>query len=109
MAKLYPVKVDIHLYITDGEQVGDINYVMPFSRLPTEADMPGVIETASAALPPGFRLMSRHEASMHFMREERGYRGPDLALPALDAGDEWHDPEAAGGFSSGAYDEEDED
>lgn len=112
MAVRYPVKAGLEIYITDGQQVGSVTYGMGLYQLPTEQDMPEILEKVTSALPPGFRLMSRHESMMHFLREERGYRGPNLALGALDAGDVWHDPETAETYSTIGdepdFDEEDE-
>lgn len=98
--KLYPVEVQLKVHITDGDIVGSVNYGCGLHHLPTTEEMPGIIETVTAALPPGYRLMSRHESTMHFLREERAYRGPNLALPNLEDGKEWHDPAAANTFSA---------
>lgn len=69
--------------------------------------MPEILEGVKKQLPVGFRLMTRHESMMFFLREEKGYRGPSLALNNLDEGDVWHDPETANSYSF-QDDEEDE-
>lgn len=99
MSKLYPVNVDIKVHITNGDVQGVATYGFPLHNLPTEADMPKVMESVLERLPKGFRLMTRHESMMYFLREEKGYRGSSLALPRLDDGDEWHDPENANTIS----------
>lgn len=109
--KLYPVTVEIKTFITDGEMSGTLSYRMGLFRLPTEEQMPEIMASATSALPDGFRLMSRHEATMHFLRSEKGYHGPTLALPELDEGDEWHDPATANSYAAelfGAVGEEEE-
>lgn len=89
--KTYPIAVELKVYITDGRQVGSATYTHGMGRLPTEAEMPDVLQKVTASLPDGFRLMNRAEASMHYLREERGYRGPNLVVPRGE--DEvWHDP-----------------
>lgn len=99
MTTLYPISVDVKVHITDGKQVGVVTFTMGLHKLPTEANMPEVLEKVTAALPDGFRLMSRHESTMYFLREEKGYRGPNLALPSLEEGEAWHDPSAENTFS----------
>ncbi|THK38139.1 hypothetical protein EHS39_11705 [Ensifer sp. MPMI2T] len=89
MAKRYPMGVTLSIYITDGEQVGSVNYGFGFGRAPTDEDMPAILEKVEAALPDGFRLMNRAESTMHYLREERGYRGPNMVIPR---DGEWHDP-----------------
>lgn len=95
MVKRYPVSVEVSVHITDGDTDGAAKFTLGANRLPTDADMPGIFEEVSKALPAGFRLMSRHESMMFFLRDVKGYRGPNLALPSLDPGEEWHDPETA--------------
>jgi hypothetical protein len=109
MAKLYPVKNTVEVYITDGDQVGSVSYGMGMGRLPTDEEMPSILDKVKVMLPDGFRLMTRHEATMHFLREEKGYRGPNLAPPALADGDEWFDPATADGFSMLGDEPDDED
>lgn len=99
MATLFPVSVDIHVHITDGQVDGSAKYNFGLNRLPSAADMPEVFSKIQSALPDGFRLMTRHESLMYFLRNEKGYRGPDIALPAIEKGDEWHDPETANTMS----------
>lgn len=106
---LYPMQVEMKLHITDGDTVGSVSYSFPVHRLPTGADMPRVLDEIGKALPDGYRLMTRHESLMHFLREEKGYRGPNIALPALDEGQEWHDPAAADVMSFSRHDDMDED
>lgn len=107
--KIYPVSVDVKVHITDGDKVGAVTFGMGLHKLPTAESMPAVLEKVMGALPDGFRLMSRHESTMYFLREHKGYRGPNLALPRLTDGEEWHDPETADSFSSlGEESDEDE-
>lgn len=96
MAKLYPIHVNINLHITDGDSDGAVNYGFAMGRLPTEEDMGKVIEECMTALPSGFRLMTRHESLIYYLRQEKGYRGPNnVAMPGIKDGDEWHDPSTA--------------
>lgn len=95
MAKLYPIDIDIKIHITDENSSGSITYGFPMNKLPTEDDMQKVIKEAMSAAPDGFRLMTRQESMMYFLREKRGYRGPGMIPPAVADGDEWHDPETA--------------
>ena len=99
MPKLFPVNIDVNVHITDGDVTGSARYGFALNKLPTEEDMPRIMEEVMEKLPDGFRLMTRHESMMHFLREEKGYRGPSLALTVLDAGEEWHDPETANTMS----------
>lgn len=87
--KRYPMAVKLAVYITDGEQVGSVSYGFGFGSSPNDEDMVEVIEKVKNALPDGFRLMNRAEATMHYFREERGYRGPNMVIPTT--GD-WFDP-----------------
>lgn len=89
MDKRYPMSVKLEVYITDGDQVGSVNYGFGFGRAPSDEDMEKVLEKVARALPAGFRLMNRAEATMHYLREERGYRGPNMIIPK---DGEWHDP-----------------
>lgn len=92
--KHYPLVAKLEIHITDGKGTdGSATYQCPFNRLPVEVDMPQILESIRKQLPEDFRLMTRHESMMHFLRQEKGYRGPTLALNAMDDGDEWHDPE----------------
>jgi len=96
MPKHYPLVNSIIVHITDGDTNGSVTYNFPYGRIPTEDEMPEALEKIKSVLPDGFRLMTRHESLIHFMREERGYRGPNnVALPRLPVGDEWHDPDTA--------------
>lgn len=88
----YPIIVNIAVQITDGESTGHVSYGMPVGKLPTDADMPAILKAVGKALPPEFRLMNRAESTMQYLREERGYRGPNLIIPKLDADEIWHDP-----------------
>lgn len=95
--KFYPMMAKLEVHITDGKgSNGSATYQCPFNRLPTEEEMPKILEQVKGMLPDGYRLMTRHESFIHFLREEKGYHGPNnIALPALKDGDEWHDPETA--------------
>lgn len=94
--KLYPAIITVELQITDGNGTeGTARYQCPLGRLPTEDDMPKIIEKIAKHLPPEFRLMGRHESMMHFLRTEKHYGGPTLSPPVLGDGEEWHDPETA--------------
>ncbi len=106
--KLFPVNVDIKIHIINPDEntSGTVNYGMGLHRLPTEEDMPAILAKACEALPEGFRLMTRHESTMWFLREKKRYHGPNIALPRLDDGEEWHDPATANTYS---YDNEFED
>lgn len=94
MTVFYPIVTTLAIHITDGNGTnGQITYQCPFNRLPTEDEMPGILAKAQGALPEGFRLMTRHESFIHFLREEKGYRGPNnIAMGVFDPGDRWHDP-----------------
>lgn len=110
MAKHYPIHVEIKVHITDGRgQDGEVNYGFAMNRLPKEEDMPKVLEKAMSVLPDGFRLMTRHESMMHYLRSEKGYRGPSLAMHDLDAGDQWYDPETASTYSDRFFNNDDKD
>ncbi len=88
----------IKVYITDGDQVGTATYQHPIGKLPTDDEALEVLEKVLAALPEDFRLMNRAETMMHFLREEKGYRGSNMAIPkSKDA--EWYDPETDVDFS----------
>lgn len=105
MDKRYPMAVKLEVYITDGDQVGSVNYGFGFGRSPTDDDMLAVLDKVGGALPDGFRLMNRAEAMMHFLREERGYRGPNMVIPK---DGEWHDPASDVDFASLNDEPEDE-
>jgi hypothetical protein len=96
MHKQYPMAVQLNVYITDGEQVGSVNYGFPFGRYPTDETMGEVLDKVKSALPDGFRLMNRAESTMHYLREERGYRGPNMIIPR--DGD-WYDPDTDSDFT----------
>lgn len=105
MVKVFPIQLEMKAHITDGDGVsGSISYAFPLHHLPTEADLAAAMESVAKAIPPDFRLMSRHESTMHFLREEKGYRGPNLALSAMPAGEEWHDPASADTWARDAGD-----
>ncbi|MBX5010860.1 hypothetical protein HJB67_12935 [Rhizobium lentis] len=106
MEKQYPIAVKLEVYITDGDQIGSVNYCFGFGRPPSDEDMTTVLAKVKDALPDGFRLMNRAEATMHYLREERGYRGPNMVIPR---DGEWHDPETDVDFSSLNNEPEDED
>ena len=89
MSKRYPMNVSFNVYITDGTQVGSVNYGSGFGRLPTDEDMATIMEKVKGVLPDGFRLMNRAEATMHYLREEKGYRGPNMSISP---DGEWFDP-----------------
>lgn len=104
--KRYPMGVTLSVYITDGQQVGSVNYGFGFGRAPTDEDMPAILEKVKAVLPEGFRLMNRAEAMMHYLREEKGYRGPNMIIPK---DGEWHDPATDIDFTLLNNEPEDED
>ena len=109
--KLYPVTCTLNVMITDGDGTsGSVAYMHAFGHLPTEAEMEEILERIkTTALPEGFRFMTRNEASMYFLRKEKGYRGPTLAMPGLEPGEEWHDPATADTpFHEPQFDEVDE-
>lgn len=95
--KRYPMQVNLEVYITDGENVGSVKYGFGFGRLPSDEEMGTVLQKTKSALPEGFRLMNRAEATMHYIREERGYRGPNMVIPKEG---QWHDPESDESFTS---------
>lgn len=97
--KVYPISVDVKVHITNGEDVGSVKFGMGLHKIPTEDTMPDVLAQVMKALPDGFRLMSRHESTMYFLRDQKGYRGPNLALGRMEEGQEWHDPSAENSFS----------
>lgn len=97
--KVYPVSVDVKVHITDGEHVGSVTFGMGLHKLPTEETMPEILARVTEALPDGYRLMSRHESTMFFLRDQKGYSGPNLALGPMDEGEEWHDPSAEDTYS----------
>lgn len=88
----YPVAVKLEVYITDGQQVGAATYVHGMGTIPDDEQMSRILENVAGQLPDGFRLMNRAEATMHYLREEKGYRGPNMVIPKMD-GHKWHDPE----------------
>lgn len=96
--KKYPVTVVLQVHITDGKQVGSANYHHGWGNVPTDDEMPEILAKVVKQLPDGFRLMDRAESFMHYAREERGYRGPNMAIPRGDDA-EWHDPAADTDFS----------
>lgn len=109
--KLYPIECDLKFHITDGVTVGSVTYGHGVHRLPTEDQMADSIAKIMPMLPEGFRLMSRQESTMYFLREKRGYRGPLLAFGKMDEGEEWHDPATENTFSTlfdNGHDDEDE-
>ena len=110
MAKVYPIEFQALVHVTDGDQRGTVTYTLAGGgKLPTEEDVAKAIEESVAALPDGFRLMTRHESLMHRL-QARNPLMPNVALPKLDDGDEWHDPETATGYCNWGYDGgEDED
>lgn len=108
MAKLFPVNIDVHVHVTSPDADGSARYSFGLNRVPTEEDMPRIMSEVMEKLPEGFRLMTRHESMMYFLRKEKGYRGPSLALTALEEGEEWHDPETANTMSFSDEIDEDE-
>lgn len=107
--KHYPIVAKLEVHITDGKGTnGSATYQCPFNRVPTDDEMPEILESIKKMLPDDFRLMTRHESMMHFIRQDKGYRGPNLALDALPDGDEWHDPETANTRMPNADEDEDE-
>ncbi len=108
MKTLYPVQVQLKVHITNGEASGSATYSHGLHRLPEEADMEKILTDVMQALPDGFRLMTRHESMMHFLRDERHYQGPNVALPVLAADERWHNPNTANTISFSADDDEEE-
>ena len=92
--KVYPVSIDVKVHVTDGDAVGSVTFGMGLHQLPSEGEMPAIIEKVLSALPDGFRLMNRAESTMYFLRDLKGYRGPNLVPPRLDEGERWHDIDA---------------
>jgi hypothetical protein len=93
--KLYPIEVEIKIHITDGNgQTGTATYRHGFHKLPTESDMPAVLKKTTAALPDGFRLMTRTE-STNFVIGERFHTTEKFALTKLPEGEVWHDANSA--------------
>ncbi len=88
----YPVSISAKIHITNGDTDGEATYSFPFNSLPTDETMNEALSKVVEMLPDDFRLITRHESLMYFLRQEKGYRGPTLALNALDDGDTWHDP-----------------
>lgn len=97
MTTFYPLVTKLVIHITNGQgSNGSVTFQCPFNRLPTEDEMPKILEEVKGALPEGYRLMTRHESFIHYLREERGYRGPNnIAMLRLKEGDTWHDPTTA--------------
>ncbi len=93
----YPIHVDIMFHITDGSQIGEVTYGHGMNKLPREDQMEEIIATVTQQLPPGFRLMDRAESGMYFMREKKGYRGPNLVIPKLG---NWFDPSTDKDYTS---------
>ncbi len=98
MPKQYPLQMDAKIYITDGKQVGAVTFGFPVCHIPDEDAIAEAVKKSLEALPPGFRLMDRHETYNHWLREEKNYRGPQMSFSSVAKG-EWHDPNALGGFS----------
>lgn len=98
--KLFPIIVTVAVLIrndADGAE-GEAEFVHGAGRLPTEEEMPTILEKVMQSLPDGFRLMTRHESAFHYLRKHKGFHGSsNMVLPALDSGEEWHDPETASG------------
>ena len=110
MTTFYPLVCKLHIHITNGYgSNGSVTYQCPFNRLPTEDEMPKILEEVKGALPDRYRLMTRHESFMYYIREEKGYRGPNnIAMGSFDKGDEWYDPATANVYMpSGEDDYED--
>lgn len=109
--KFYPIVATLEIHITDGKgSNGQATYECPFNRLPTEEEMPRILEEVKALLPEGYRLMTRHESFIHHLRENKGYRGPNnIAMPSMKEGDEWHDPETANVYMASDEDQYEED
>lgn len=103
---MYPMTASLKIHITDGEQVGSVTYGGGHGKLYTESDMLKVLEEVKACLPDGFRLMNRAESTMFYLREEKGYRGPNMVIPKSG---KWHDPEADVEWSDTANEPEEED
>lgn len=106
--KLYPVEISLKVHITDGETIGSADYAVGLHRLPTEEMMHNILAEVCGVLPDGFRLMSRQESTMYFLRQRKGYRGPALSFGKMDEGEEWHDPASENTFST-LFDDDGED
>lgn len=104
--KQYPLHINILFHITDGDSNGAVTFGFPMNRLPSDDDMTAVLEKVQAVLPDGFRLMTRHESMIYYLREEKGYAGPNnIALPSMKDGDEWFNPNSSTGYMSSDEDE----
>lgn len=91
MPKMYPLSIDVNVHITNGDAEGKACFRFGVGRLPTDDDVPAILENVLGQLPDGFRLMTRSESAMFYLRDARGYRGPNMVIPrAKDA--PWFDP-----------------
>jgi len=99
MRKLYPVQVDVNVHITNGEAEGKACFKLGVGRLPTDDDLPTILEKVIDQLPEGFRLMTRSESAMFYLRDERGYRGPNMVIPR-DKDATWFDPATDDDYSA---------
>lgn len=104
--KLYPIVVTAKVQITNGDTDGEATFQFPLNKVPTEGDVEEAIKKVIGMIPDDFRLMSRHESMMYFLRNDKGYRGGNLALNPVAEGEKWHDPETENTFSF--RDEDDE-
>lgn len=87
----YPVTIKIELHITDGDgSDGSMNYSHAWGTVPSDEDMATLITSLAGKAPDGYRLMTAQESAMHYLREEKGYQGPDLSIHGLmDEGEEF--------------------
>jgi hypothetical protein len=92
----YPMHVEIKFHITNGSNTGIATYGHGMQKLPTEDQMAKIMAKLHGSLPDGYRFMDRAESTMLYMREERGYRGPNMVVPNIGV---WYDPETDKDYS----------
>ena len=107
LKKLYPITVDLQFGITNGVDTGEATYSFVNHHgldKGIEEAIPKILE----ALPEGWRLMTRHEHFTHVVAKRTG-RMMAFALPNMEEGCEWHDPDADPGLCDWGRDAENDD
>lgn len=85
---MYPVKFNIEVLITNGEEVGKVTYGSNFQR-PTHPRMLEVLkECEEAAKEHGYRVMTRQEAVGYVLAELTG--GVNLSIPSAGKDETWY-------------------
>lgn len=94
--KLYPMRIDINVHVTDGKGRDGVVTMRPNRRkIPTDDEMEGFLRVAVESAPAGFRLMTMREFEALRCRAAFGTDVPITTLSYLEDGEEWHDPETA--------------